>query len=59
VKELSKTIQDLKTEIKTVKKKKHTKGDNPGERKTRKEIRSYRCKHPQQNTRENTVGDER
>ena len=29
-----------------------TKGDNPGDRKPRKEIRSHRCKHHQQNTRD-------
>ena len=28
-----------------------TKGDNPRDRKPRKEIRSHRCKHHQQNTR--------
>jgi len=28
-----------------------TKGDNPGDRKPREEIRSHRCKHHQQNTR--------
>ena len=36
-------------EIETIKK--ITKGDNPGVRKPRKEIRSHRCKHHQQNTR--------
>ena len=29
-----------------------TKGDNPGDRKPRKEIRSHKCKHHQQNTRD-------
>jgi hypothetical protein len=29
-----------------------TKGDNPGVRKSRKEIRSHRCKHHQQNIRD-------
>jgi hypothetical protein len=29
-----------------------TKGGNPGIRKPRKEIRSHRCKHHQQNTKE-------
>ena len=29
-----------------------TKGDNSGDRKSRKEIRSHRCKHHQQNTRD-------
>jgi hypothetical protein len=29
-----------------------TKGDNPGDRKPRKETRSHRCKHHQQNTRD-------
>ena len=37
VKELNKTIQDLKVEIETVKK---SKGNNIGDRKCRKEIRS-------------------
>jgi predicted transcriptional regulator len=36
VKELNKTIQDLKMGI-------ETKGDNPGDRKPRKKIRSHRC----------------
>jgi FtsZ-binding cell division protein ZapB len=43
---LNKTIQDLKMEIETIK------GDNPGVRKPRKEIRSHRYKHHQQNTRD-------
>ena len=50
VKELNKNIQDLKQEIETIKK--ITKGDNPGDRNPRKEIRSHRCKHHQQNTRD-------
>jgi len=33
-------------------KKAQTKGDNPGDRKPREEIRSHRCKHHQQNTRD-------
>ena len=32
--------------------KEFTKGDNSGERKARKVIRSHRCKHHQQNTRD-------
>jgi uncharacterized protein YoxC len=50
VKELNKTIQDLNVEKETMKK--ITKRDNPGERKPRKEIRSHRHKHHQQNTRD-------
>ena len=50
VKELNKTIQDLKMEIETIKKK--SKGNNPEDRKPRKVIRSHRCKHHQQNTRD-------
>jgi hypothetical protein len=49
VKELNKTIQDLKLEVET--KKEITKKDNSGDRKPRKEIRSHRFKHQQQNTR--------
>jgi hypothetical protein len=41
VKELNKTFQHLKMEIETVKK--ITKGENPGGRKPRKEIKSHRC----------------
>ena len=44
VKELNKTAQDLKVE--------HTKGDNLRDGKHRKEIRSYRYKHQQHNTRD-------
>jgi len=47
---LNKTIQDLKTEIETIKK--ITKGDNPRDRKPSKEIRSHRHKHHQLNTRD-------
>jgi hypothetical protein len=43
VKELNKTIQDLKMEIKN--NKEITKGDNSGNGKPRKEIRSNRCTH--------------
>jgi hypothetical protein len=49
---MNKTIQDLKMERETIKKKKTTKADNPVVRKPRKEIRSHRCKHHQQNTRD-------
>ena len=38
--------------MKKIKKKERTKRDKPGERKLRKEIRSQRCKHHQQNTRD-------
>jgi hypothetical protein len=50
VKELNKTIQYLKMEIETMKK--ITKGNLPGVIKPRKEVRSHRCKHNQQNTRD-------
>ena len=49
-KELNKTTQDPNIEVET--KKDTTKGDNSGDRKPRKEVRSYRCKHHQQNTRD-------
>jgi hypothetical protein len=48
---MKKTIQKLKMELETIKKS-IRKGDNPGVRKPRKEIRSHRCKHHQQNTRD-------
>jgi septal ring factor EnvC (AmiA/AmiB activator) len=51
LKELKKTVQDLKIEIATIKKK-IRKGDNPGDGKSRKEVRNNKCKHHQQNTRE-------
>ena len=47
VKELNKATQNLKMEIATIKK-----TDNTGDRKSRKQIRSHRCKHHQQNTRD-------
>jgi hypothetical protein len=50
VKELNKTIQNLKLEIETIKK--ITMRDNPGVRKPRKKIRRHSCKYQQQNTRE-------
>jgi hypothetical protein len=50
VKELNKTIQDLKNGSKN--NKEITKGDNSGDINPRKEIRSHRCKHHQQNTRD-------
>jgi hypothetical protein len=50
VKKLNKTIQDLKMEIE--KNKEITKGENTGDRKPRKEIRSHRHKHHQHNTRD-------
>jgi hypothetical protein len=49
VKELNKTILELKMEIESIKI--ITKVDNPGDRKPRKEIRSHKCKHHQQNRR--------
>jgi hypothetical protein len=52
VKELNKTTQDLKIKIEPIIYKEITKGDNPGNRKPRKEIRSHRCKHHQQNIRD-------
>jgi hypothetical protein len=51
VKELNKTIQDLKMEIETIKKSQRA-TDNTGDRNPRKEIRSHRCKLHQQNTRD-------
>jgi hypothetical protein len=52
VKELNKTIKDLKMEIE--KNKEITKGDKnlEIEKRSWKEIRSHRCKHHQQNTRD-------
>jgi hypothetical protein len=47
-KEMNKTIQDLKVDRNN---KEITKGYNPGVRQPKKEIRSHRCKHHQQNTR--------
>jgi hypothetical protein len=44
VKELNKTIQDLKMEIEN---KEITKENNTGDRKPRRENRSCRCKHHQ------------
>ena len=41
-------FQDLKMDLETIKK--ITKGHNSGDRKPRKEIRSHRCKHHQQNS---------
>jgi hypothetical protein len=50
-KEMNKTIQDLKMEIETIKKIQRE-IDSPGDRKHRKDIRTPRCKHHQQNTRD-------
>jgi hypothetical protein len=47
VKELNKTIKSLKMEVETI-----TKRDNSGDKNPRKEIRSLRYKHHQQNTRD-------
>jgi prefoldin subunit 5 len=50
VKELNKTIKDLKMEIETIKK---SQRETTLEiEKTKKEIRSHRCKHHQYNTRD-------
>ena len=43
MKELNKTMYDLKMEVKTIKK--YPKENNSGDRKPRKEVRSHRCKH--------------
>ena len=51
MKELNKT--DLHVEIETIKKK--HKGRQPGDRKPKKEMKSNRCKHHQQNTREERI----
>ena len=48
--EQNKTIQDLKMEIETIKKSQRA-TDNTGDRNPRKEIRSHKHKHHQQNTR--------
>jgi hypothetical protein len=48
--ELNKTIQDLKSEVKTIKT--IPKGDNSGDRNPRKENRNHRCEYQQQNTRD-------
>jgi hypothetical protein len=59
VKELNKSIQDLKMEIEINRNRNNrnnkviTKGDSPVDRKPRKEIRGQRCKYHQHNTREN------
>jgi hypothetical protein len=47
MKELNKSIQDLKMEVETIKK---SQRDNSGDRKPRIEIKRHRCKHHQQNT---------
>jgi hypothetical protein len=49
VKEMNKTIQDANDRNKN--NKERIKGDKPLVRKPRKEIRSHRCKHHQQNIR--------
>jgi hypothetical protein len=48
VKELNKTIQDLKIEVETIKKSQRE--TNSGDRHPRKEVKSHRCKQHQQNT---------
>jgi hypothetical protein len=53
MKELNKGVHDLKMEVETIKK---TAGGHFGNRKPRKEVRSYRCNHQQKTprvTREN------
>jgi hypothetical protein len=47
VKELNKTIQDLKMEEEIIKK---SQRETTLERNPRKEIRNHRCEHQQQNT---------
>jgi hypothetical protein len=49
MKELNKTVQNLKMEVE--KNKEITKEDNSGDRNPRKEIRNPRCENQQQNTR--------
>jgi hypothetical protein len=49
VKELNKAIQDLKVEVEIIKK---TQMEAPGNGKPRKEVRNYKCKYYQQNTRD-------
>ena len=48
MKEINKTVQDLKVEIESLKK--NTNWGNPGDRKHREENRNNRCKNHQQNT---------
>ena len=50
VKESNKTIKNTKNGKRN--NKEFTKGNNPGNRKPKNEIRSHRCKHHQQNTRD-------
>ena len=50
VKEMNRTLQDLKMEIELTKK--TSNDNNPGDEKPRKEKRNYRCKHQKQNTRD-------
>jgi hypothetical protein len=52
MKELNKTIQDLKMEREAIKK--ITKEDNTGDRKPRKEIKSHRCTNRIQEIEERT-----
>jgi hypothetical protein len=53
MKELNKVVQDLKGEVESIKKKKkNTNGGKPGCGKPRKEVRNYRSKYHQQNTRD-------
>ena len=47
---MKKTIQDLKNGSRN--NKAITKRNNPGDRTPRKEVKSHRCKHEQQNTRD-------
>lgn len=49
MKEINKTVQDLKMEIEAIK---NTQTGNPGDRKLRKENRSYRGKNHPQSTRD-------
>jgi hypothetical protein len=47
--ELNKTIQALRPKTGSRNNKEKPKGDNSGDRNTRKEIRNHRCAHQQQN----------
>jgi hypothetical protein len=49
VKELDKTVQDLKRNRNN---KGNTNRGNPGDRQLWEEVRSYRCRHQQQNSRD-------
>ena len=50
MKELNKAVQNQNNESRN--NKENTKGDKPANGKPRKEVRNYRCKYRQQNTRD-------